>query len=261
VVEFLRRYDLDGLDIDWEYPGQPGAGHKFRVEDKQNFTALVRELRQRFDREGRALGRHLALTMAAGSGQEFLDHTEMGKAQQYLDTVNLMTYDYSEPGEDKITGHNAPLYANPADPRKVSSDESVRLFLKAGVPARKLLLGAPFYGHVWGDVPATANGLFQPGGAVPKGYASYGSLKDGSLGPGYVRYWDDEAKVPYLYNAEKKLFVSYEDTESIQGKAQYVLSHKLGGVMFWSYESDPTGDLLRTLNEVLRPGAAQKEMH
>ena len=42
VMQFLTRYDLDGLDIDWEYPGMPGAGHPFRPVDKQNFTALLR---------------------------------------------------------------------------------------------------------------------------------------------------------------------------------------------------------------------------
>ena len=45
AMDFLTRYDLDGLDIDWEYPGMPGAGHPFRPEDKQNFTALLKELR------------------------------------------------------------------------------------------------------------------------------------------------------------------------------------------------------------------------
>src|SRR6516165_12078885 len=52
VMEFLTQYDLDGLDVDWEHPGLPGAGHPFRAEDKQNFTSLVKELRERFD--GRA---------------------------------------------------------------------------------------------------------------------------------------------------------------------------------------------------------------
>ncbi len=48
VAAFLSRYDLDGLDIDWEFPGQVGAGNTFRPEDKQNYTSLVKELRARF---------------------------------------------------------------------------------------------------------------------------------------------------------------------------------------------------------------------
>lgn len=51
VISFLTLYRLDGLDIDWEYPGMTGAGHRFRAEDKQNFTLLLKELRERFDQE------------------------------------------------------------------------------------------------------------------------------------------------------------------------------------------------------------------
>ena len=64
------------------------------------------------------LGRNLYLTVAAGSSTEFLDHTEMKEAQRYLDTVNLMAYDYYQGSSDSITGHHAPLFANPADPKK-----------------------------------------------------------------------------------------------------------------------------------------------
>src|ERR1700746_52078 len=90
VMEFLTQYQLDGLDIDWEYPGLPGAGHPFREQDKQNFTLLLKELRARFPRQTRKTGKRLYLTFAAGAEDSFLAHTEMGKAQQYVDTVNLM---------------------------------------------------------------------------------------------------------------------------------------------------------------------------
>ena len=61
------------------------------------------------------------------------------------------------------------------------------------------------------------------------------------LDNGLSRYWDSIASVPYLYNAEKKIFVSYEDPESLALKCKYVLDHKLGGVMFWDYSGDPIG--------------------
>jgi chitinase len=251
VMDFLNRYDLDGLDIDWEYPGMTGAGHKFRAEDKHNFTLLLAELRKRFEEETRRSGKRLYLTIASGASDEYLAHTEMDKVARFVDTVNLMSYDYYEPDSGPITGHHAPLYTNPADPEKISADASVRAFEQAGVPAEKILLGLPFYGHVWGQVPETAHGLYQPGKPIPNAFAPYSAIATTMLGHGFTRYWDTVSAVPYLYNAEKHIFVSYEDPESIAVKGRYVLEHKLGGVMFWNYESDPSGTLLGALDAAL----------
>jgi chitinase len=258
VAAFLSRYELDGLDIDWEFPGQIGAGNKFRPEDKQNYTALVKELRARFDSIEKKTHRHLYLTVAVGATTDFLDHTEMGEVQKYVDTVNLMAYDYYEPGDGRGTGNHAPLLTDPADPKAISADRSVSEYEKAGVPAAKLVLGVPFYGHVWGKVPATNHGLFQPGQPVPNMYAHYGDIVSSMLGQGYTRYWDDAASAPYLYNADKQIFVSYEDPQSLALKCKYVLDHHLAGVMFWDYAGDPTGALLNAINASLRPEAAGK---
>ena len=257
VMEFLARYDLDGLDIDWEYPGLPGAGHPHRMEDKQNFTALLEELRGRFDAESKKTHRRLYLTIAMGAGDDVIANTEMGKVQRYVDTVNLMTYDYYEAGSDPTTGHHAPLFANPADPKKASSDEAVRAYEKAGVPAEKILLGVPFYGREWGEVQDVKHGLFQVGKVIPGAYAPYSAIEANMLGAGqgFTRYWDDAAKAPYLYNADKHIFVSYEDPESLTGKCKYVREHKLGGVMFWDYFGDPEEKLLKAIDAELGESA------
>jgi chitinase len=250
VVEFVDHYKLDGLDIDWEYPGMIGAGNRFRPEDKRNYTLLVKELRERFNREQSRLGRTLLLSVAAGASTEFIAHTEMGRVQRYLDTVNLMAYDYYEPGSEKISGNHAPLYTNPADPKRVSADRSVLEFEHVGVPPWKIVLGVPFYGHVWGDVGPTDHGLFQPGVPVPNAFANYGNIVTSMLQQGFTRYWDAAASVPYLYSEQKRQFVSYEDTESLALKCAYVRRKGLAGVMFWEYMGDPTGALLSTINGV-----------
>ena len=252
VVDYVRSHQLDGLDIDWEYPALAGSTNHFRPQDKQNYTLLLRELRLRFNHLEKELHRRLYVTVATGASQEFLDHTEMDKVQKYVDTVNLMAYDYYEPDTDAITGNHAPLFTDPADPKKGSADESVQEYERAGVPAEKIVLGVPFYGHVWGQVPPTNHGLFQPGKQIPNAYSAYGSGPQALLNQGFIRYWDSVASVPYLYNAEKQVFVSYDDPESLALKSKYVLANKLRGIMFWDYESDHTGALLDAVNDGLK---------
>lgn len=253
VISFIEKYNLDGLDIDWEYPGQIGAGNKFRPEDKQNYTAVLKELRQRFNHEQQKLHRPLYLSIATGSDMDFLQHTEMGKVQKYVDTVNLMAYDYYEPADAGVTGHNAPLFTNPDDPKHASADKSVQEYEAAGVPPGKIVLGVPFYGHEWGQVPDKNHGLFQPGKPVPGAYAGYANIVATLLKPesGYVRYWDSDSAVPYLYNPAAQIFVSYDDPQSMALKCQYAVDHNLGGIMFWDYQGDSTGKLLDTIDTTL----------
>jgi len=261
AMDFIKAHDLDGLDVDWEYPGQAGSTNHFRAEDKRNFTLLLKGLRERFDRESKNTHRHLYLTIAAGSDESFLDHTEMKKVQGYLDAVNLMCYDYYEPGSDPITGNHAPLFTDPDDPKKASADASVKAYEAAGVPSAKIFLGVPFYGHMWGQVADVHHGLFQTGKPIPNGYAPYSAIAGTMLDHGYTRYWDVAANVPYLYNADKQIFVSYEDPESLALKCKYVETHKLGGIMFWSYFNDAQGTLLKVIDQGLQadagPGAGQ----
>jgi chitinase len=252
AVSFLKQNNLDGVDIDWEYPGDAGAGHPFRSVDKTNFTLLLKELRTRFDREQKRSHHRWLLSIAAGASTEFLDHTEMRKAAQYLDTVNLMSYDYYVAGPDKTTGHHAPLYTNPSDPKKISADASVRSFEAAGVPPAKIVLGVPFYGREWQNVAKINQGLYQSGQPIPNSYLPYNVIVDKLASGQFDRRWDPIASVPYLYGTQQQIFITYEDPESIRAKCNYILLRKLGGVMFWDYTGDSKHELLNTIDAQLR---------
>lgn len=254
AIDFVLRHDLDGVDIDWEYPGLPGNGNTHRPEDKQNFTALMADLRAALDKTGAAAGgRRYLLTFAAGALSDFLEHTEMEKVQASVDFVNLMTYDFREAGDSAEAGHHANLFPSPGDPQRLSADRSVREFLAAGVPAAKLVLGVPFYGRAWGDVNAQNSGLYQPGKATRERIDThYPNLASLAGQKGYVRQWDSEAQAPFLWNAAERIFVSYEDPESLRAKSRYILERHLGGAMFWEYYADSTGALLGTLSTELR---------
>jgi chitinase len=257
VMDFINAHRLDGVDLDWEYPGLPGAGNRFRSEDKENFTRLLAELRRRFAQEEKATGRRLCLSIAAGAFDDFVSHTELAKVQGLVDAVNLMSYDFYEPDSDPLTGNQSPLFTDPQDPKKSSVDQVVKAFESSGVPPEKIILGVPFYAHTWGRVENVNHGLFQPGKAIPNRNATQREMTSKMLGDGFTRYWDPASQVPYLYSAEKGIFVSYEDPESLGLKCRYVLSQHLGGIMFWSYLSDPAGELLRAIDQFLGPRDAR----
>jgi chitinase len=253
AMAFLERHKLDGLDVDWEYPGQKGLNNTHRPEDKENCTALMAEARAALDKAGKAAGKRYLLTMATGANDSWIEHTEMDKMQGSLDFVNIMTYDMA--GDwDPATAHHAPLFTNPASPKKHSCASSVDRFLAAGVPASKIVLGAPFYGKAWGEVPPTDNGLHQPGKKVTvRLRANFRNIKADLEGKdGFVRYWDDTSKAPFLYNAEKRIFISYEDEQSIGLKGTYVKERGLAGMMFWEYSGDSDGKLLDAIRRAMK---------
>jgi chitinase len=247
VVGLVTRHDLDGADIDWEYPGLPGYGNVHRAEDRTNFTSLMRDLRAALDARGRAGKRAYLLTLAAGASSDFLAHTEMDRVAQVADLVNLMTYDFLVPPGDGVAGHHANLYASAADPDGQSADRAVRGFLAAGVPADKLVLGVPFYGRAWTIVEG--EGPYRPGTAPrDRVDTSYGSLAAALQQGAFVRRVDAHAKAPYLWDAGRRLFVSYDDPESMAAKAAYVRERGLRGMMFWQLGDDPTGALLGAIH-------------
>jgi chitinase len=254
LVSFAIRHGLDGVDIDWEYPGLPGYGNPHRPEDRQNFTALMADLRASLDAAGIGQKRRYLLSFAAGAFPDFLSHTEMDKVQASVDFVNLMSYDFREADADPEAGHHANLYTHPSDPKQLSADRAVRDFVAAGVPAGKLVLGVPFYGRAWGEVNGDNAGLYQQGKPVTEAIeTSFGSLADKLVDRGgYVRHWDRQAQAPFLWNKEKRIFISYEDPESLRLKCRYILEQGMAGAMFWEYYADRTGALLDTLFTGLR---------
>ena len=234
AVMLLKSYALDGIDLDWEYPGQPGPGIQYRAEDKQNFTLLLEEMR-------RQLGPQSLLTIASSAGPYF-EHTEMDKLHVYLDWINIMTYDFAGSWAP-ATGHHSALYWNPmAGPSGPSASEFVRQHLAAGIPSRKLVLGVPFYGRGWTGVKPDNHGFLQPWTEAVE--YSWSTL---SRERGFERHWDPIAQAPYLWNPESRTFVSYDDPQSLRVKLRFIRRHRLGGVMYWEHSHDPGEELLDVL--------------
>ena len=256
AIAFLRAHKLDGIDLDWEYPGQGVAGIKFRAEDKQNFTLLLKSLREHLDAASEADGRSGTdgyLLTIASADREYFDHTEMDKLHVYVDWINVMSYDFFN-SLTKTTGHHAGLYASAsAAPRDRNADASIKQHLAAGIPKEKLVLGVAFYGRGFAGVNPPNHGLNQPYERY-EGDHSYAELAEKLIDKsGFVRYWDGRAKSPYLWNAAEKRFITYDDKFSIRAKSNYVRDHKLGGIMFWEMSQDRNAELLGIIEETLKP--------
>lgn len=248
-VEIIKKYNLDGVDIDWEYPGMPGEeGNVFRPEDKQNYTEMFHAIRNELNTLEEETGKKKLLTTAVAGFVEFLKTTEMGKAQQYLDYVNLMTYDLFQ-GDTAV--HHASLYPSNIYKTAKSVDNAVKGFHAAGVPMEKLVVGLPFYGRMF-TVAKMQKGLGQK--QIKQQYIDgYTYIKDSLVNKkGYKEYRDTVARAPYLLNAQTGDVLSYDDEESVREKCKYVLANKLGGVMFWEYDSDPKKYLLNAIDKSLK---------
>ena len=253
AAAFVDAFNLDGIDLDWEYPNQPGAGNTYRPEDVQNFTLLLEAVREELDhlsaRKGN--GKHYLLTIATGASKRYVENTELGELQRHLDFLNIMTYDFYH-GGDHRTGHHSNFQPS-ASPQldKTNIIKAVDLHVNAGVPLRKINLGIPFYGRKWTGVKSAENhGLFQEAKSVGD-IIFYRQivpcLRDGA----YEQHWDAAAQAPYLWNPEEAIFISYENARSIAQKVEYLKEKGLGGAMFWEYSDDYQGQLLDALDQAL----------
>lgn len=248
---FIKKHGFDGIDIDWEYPVNGGLdSNAGRLADKHNFTLLLKKLRETLDAQGESDGKRYLLTIAAGAGVTYPDKTELAEIHKYLDYAAIMTYDLHGTW-DRYTDLHAPLYDNtdPSPQYKSSVDSAVKAWEKSGFPMDKLVLGIPFYGYLYSSVNGPNQGLYQTfSGANAIGYDR---IKKDYLGQkGFQRYFHPQSKVPWLFDGT--VFITYEDTESIRAKADYIKAGGLGGAMVWELSRDKGGELLKALNDGLK---------
>ena len=207
----VDQFNLDGIDIDWEYPTSSAAGISSSPGDKENFTLLMTSIR-------RAIGADRLLTLASVATANYIDFKAI---EPVVDFVNIMTYDMGRPPV-----HHAPLYRSHLV-RGLSVHECVEAHVQAGMPLTKLTMGIPFYGHGKEYLP------------------DFIDYKDIMKLEGYGWRWDDKALVPYITNDRGRIVCTYEDPRSIAVKCSYILEKGMLGGMYWEYDGDDTTGTLR----------------
>ncbi|MDI2110549.1 MULTISPECIES: glycoside hydrolase family 18 protein [Bradyrhizobium] len=254
IDAFFRPYPglFDGVDIDWEFPVSGGrAENLVHPEDRPNFTLLIAELRRQLDEFSASEHRELELTIAVSAVPDKIVNLEAAALARLVDRLHLMAYDYR--AGSAFAGFNAPLFACAGDPDPdLNVDASVNALIRAGVPPAKVALGVAFYGRAVADVPQENGGLFQKGAAASEEWGGSDGIDYRDIVArrpeelGFRRYWSDEAQVPWLYDAERRIWISYDDPLSIARKTMYAAGRGLAGIMIWDLFADD-GSLLAAL--------------
>lgn len=248
VKELCAYFDTDGIDLDWEYPAISGyPGHAYTKEDRSNFTALIKTLRD-------TLGTKREISFAAGGLDNFLQESvEWIKVSSLVDRINLMSYDLRS-GFDTITGHATPLYSTKE--QVASAGHAISYLEKEGVPLNKIVIGAAFYARTWVNVEDRNNGLYQHGKF--NSFVPFRMFADRlTKGAGFSFYYDKEAKASYAYNKSNGEFATFDDVRSVKLKTAYAIRRRLNGIMFWELTLDkPSGGLLDAIYD-----EKQKSIH
>jgi chitinase len=249
---------FDGFDLDWEWPGSDGnVGNIIRPEDRQNFTKLVGEFRRQLD----ALGRGYLLTAFLPAATAKIDAGfEVNKIFKYLDWGTVQGYDLHGAWET-TTNHQSNLFTSPFDPSspRFSVADTVAAYLRRGAPARKLVVGVPFYSRGWAGVGSTNHGLYQPSigpapGTWEAGSEDYKTVAP-LLGSGYTRYNDRLSGASWLYNPSTGIFWTFDDPAVMRAKALLARAFGLGGLMFWELSGDTAdGQLVTAIAKGLNGG-------
>ncbi len=224
--KWVKEYNLDGIDLDWEYPGSSASGIKSRPQDTENFTLLIEALRI-------VLGKDAWISVAGIADSSYIRNVQIAKIAPFIDYFNVMAYDFSAGNTgDSGNRHQSNLYASDLGIGNISIELYVNNLVNAGMPKEKILIGLSFYGR--------------RGATVTK---SFDEIRANYLNVnGYTVRWDNTAKVPYITDPQGNFFLSFDNELSIYYKGQYVIDNCLGGLFSWQSNFDQANILASAMN-------------
>ena len=271
-VDFIRTYGFDGIDIDFEFPSstsQSGNPDDFDVSEprrqtiNKRYNVMMKKLREGLDKAGREDGKYYMLTAAVSASSWVLGGVESNEYANYLDFLSIMSYDYHG-GWNQYVENQANIYPDPADTETkgmimpvLGMDWSYNYY-RGVLPPEKILMGIPYYTRGWENVqggdgtglhgssktPATGKyniwgdydttGYQIPAGANPLWHVLNLMEED----PNLQVYWDNVGKVPHLWQADERVFLSYENERSIDERLKYIEEKNLGGALIWVMDGD-----------------------
>ncbi|MEG0013173.1 MAG: glycosyl hydrolase family 18 protein [Cellulosilyticaceae bacterium] len=226
---WVNRFNLDGVDLDWEYPGSSAAGIKSRPQDGENFTLLIQALRD-------VLGPEAWISVAGIADNSYVRTVQIDEIAPLITHFNLMSYDFTA-GESGANGskHQSNLFDSDLALNNISVELYINNLLDAGMPPEKILVGIPFYGRRGATFTRTFD-------EIRKNYLNKN---------GYKVLWDNVAKAPYIVDPSGKFFLSFDNALSIYYKGQYIYDNCLGGMFSWQSSFDQANILASYMNTAI----------
>ena len=271
-VDFIRQYGFDGVDIDFEYPSatsQSGNPDDFDLSEprrsklNERYNILIKTLREKIDEAAKEDGKDYLLTAAVTASPCVLGGVSDNSYAKYLDFLSVMSYDYHG-GWNEYVEHLAGIYPN-AEDRETATQIMPTLcmdwayrYYRGVLPSEKILMGIPYYTRGWENVQGGTNGLHGTSKTPASGkYNIWGDDLDGDGNlepaganplwhvlnlmendPNLKVYWDDTSKVPYVWQNNEKVFLSFENEKSIDARLDYIKDKNLGGALIWVMNGD-----------------------
>ena len=245
IINYCAKHGFDGIDLDWEYPGDEKRGGQ--PADYDNYLTFLRELRQ-------AVGSGFLVTVASSAvpkgskkGGDFFRW--LAQCGQYLDWFNVMTYDYHGAFDDPQTvgtGANAPLLVDSEPGGDFYIKGTIENYIKANIPKEKIVMGLGTYGRTY-VISGSSKGYGTP-------FVRAGDPGKSTATPGFLSYfeilekidsgeldkleWDEDMLTPYAYSSKTGLWVTYDNERSLGYKVSYLIEQELGGAMVWAVDLD-----------------------
>ncbi len=219
IFAFCDEHGYDGADFDWEFPTS--------TEERDNYAALVRELREAADDGNREF--FISMALSAASWPNYSN--AFGDLNEIVDWFFIMNYDYSGPWT-QTASHLAPLYPRSDLGYSLSVSRSLEYIQETqGLEKEKIILGIPFYGRSF-----NASKLFGPstGGDAVR----YSSIVGEIASETWTEHWDDISKAPYLISEDETKVITYDNEDSVRAKCEWALEQELAGVGIWALGYD-----------------------
>ncbi|KAJ7764999.1 glycoside hydrolase [Mycena maculata] len=254
IVGVYQEFNLDGIDIDWEYPGRQGAGNnQVNKNDSANFLSFLQLLRCKLPSSAVITAATLTTTFSGSNGQSMRNVTAFA---QVLDWILMMNYDVwgasSKPGPNAPLSNACKISSQPDASAEAGSDA----WTAAGMPPNKQVLGVPSYAYLSrsnatrlqtrrsspvqlvGDGDQIQfNEIVKQGALVRTGTLdNYGPRFDGS--GGYTRCWDSCSSTPFLRSPSAGQVVTYDDPQSLGMKAAFARRRGMRGVNMFDVHGD-----------------------